>query len=310
MKTFLINDKGWIPIPEWQPNCWINVQDPTQEELEYLLTDLQVPASFLDDIEDPDERPRIEVEDGWRLIILRIPIRSEVSKPYATVPLGIMLKGEIVLTVCFHLSDMIPDFITYTRRKQVECEDAYNLMLQLLLSSSVWFLKYLKQVNISIKMAELQLEKSIRNQELQTLMSLEKCLVLFITSLKGNDILLHKIKNLKPQRDYFDRELLDDVTVELKQAQETTNVYSDILSGMMDAYASVISNNLNAVMQHLTFISIVLMVPTLIASLYGMNVPNHLEGSKYAFWLLLAISCLLSATVFIWYRKTNSFKRK
>ena len=304
MKTFLINDKGWIPIPEWQPNCWINIQDPTQEELEYLLNDLEVPASFLDDIEDPDERPRIEVEDGWRLIILRIPIRPKSSMSYTTVPLGIMLKGEIVLTVCLHLSDMIPDFILYTRRKQVECEDAYDLMLQLLLSSSVWFLKYLKQINISIKMAEVQLERSIRNQELQILMNMEKYLVFFITSLKGNDILFHKIKNLKPQRDYFDRDLLDDVAVELKQAQESANVYGDILSSMMDAYASVISNNLNTVLHRLTVISIMLMVPTLVASFYGMNVPNFLEENKYAFYALAVGSCFLSAIVFVWYRKT------
>ena len=307
MKTFLINDNGWIPIPEWQPNCWINIQDPTSEELDYLTNDLDVPSSFLDDIEDQDERPRIEVEDGWRLIILRIPIRTQTTSPYATVPLGIMLKGETVLTVCFHLSDMIPDFIAYTCRKQVGCDDAYDLMLQLLLSSSVWFLKYLKQANISIQMAEEQLGKSIRNEELQTLMRLEKCLVLFITSLKGNDILLYKIKNLKPQRDYFDRDLLDDVTVELKQAQETTKVYSDILGAMMDAYASVISNNLNAVMKQLTFISIVLMIPTLIASLYGMNVPNYLEHARFAFWGILLFSSFLSAIVFWWFRRKKFF---
>ena len=307
MRTFLINDNGWIPIPEWQPNCWINIQDPTSEELDYLMNDLDVPSSFLDDIEDQDERPRIEIEDGWRLIILRIPVRTETSSPYTTIPLGIMLKGEIVLTVCFHISDMLPDFITYTRRKQVGCDDAYDLMLQLLLSSSVWFLKYLKQANISIKMAEEQLGKSIRNEELQTLMRLEKCLVLFITSLKGNDILLHKIKNLKPQRDYFDRDLLDDVTVELKQAQETTKVYSDILGAMMDAYASVISNNLNTVMKQLTFISIVLMIPTLIASLYGMNVPNYLEHARFAFWGILLFSSVVSAIVFWWFRRKKFF---
>jgi len=160
-----------------------------------------------------------------------------------------------------------------------------------MLSSSVWFLKYLKQINNDIKEAEDQLERSIRNEDLQDLLRIEKCLVYFTTSLKGNDILLHRIKNLRSYRDTYNPELLEDVEIELRQAQETTSVYSDILSGMMDAYASVISNNLNIVMKRLTSISIVLMIPTLIASFYGMNVPNGFENQTGLLGLLLLYRC-------------------
>jgi magnesium transporter len=163
-----------------------------------------------------------------------------------------------------------------------------------MLSSSVWFLKYLKQINQSIKLAETQLERSIKNEDLQALLKIEKSLVFFTTSLKGNDILLHRIKNIRNYKDTYDPELIEDVEIELRQAQETTSVYSDILSGMMDAYASVISNNLNIIMKQLTSISIILMIPTLIASLYGMNVPNGFENTKFGFWIILFVSFLFS----------------
>jgi magnesium transporter len=129
---------------------------------------------------------------------------------------------------------------------------------------------------------------------LQALLQIEKCLVFFITSLKGNDVLFHRIKNLKAQREHFDQDLLEDVDIEISQAQDTANIYSNILTGMMDAYASVISNNMNNIMKQMTSISIILMIPTLIASLYGMNVPNGLEESKYGIWILLLVSVILS----------------
>ena len=177
----------------------------------------------------------------------------------------------------------------------------------MLLSSSVWYLKYLKQVNQKIKLAEDNVEESIKNEELQALLQIEKCLVFFMTSLKGNDILLHRIKNLKSQRDSYDPELLEDVEIELRQAQETTNIYSDILTGMMDAYASVISNNLNAIMKQMTSISIILMIPTVIASLYGMNVPNNLEGNAYGLPIVILVSIILSVFGVFLFKKKRWF---
>ncbi len=307
MITYLINgNSGLIPNEKWIPNCWVNTIAPSEADKNYLIKNLGIPESFYNDIEDVDERPRIEIEDGWYLIIIRVPIRtSDESIPFSTIPIGIIFKNEIFLTISFHEVEMIPDFINYSHRKSIHKKENFDLVLKLLLSSSVWFLKYLKQINQKIKLAEKQLEKSIRNEDLQTLMKIEKCMVYFTTSLKGNDILIHKIKNLKEHKDSLETELIEDVEIELRQALETTNIYSDILSGMMDAYASVISNNLNVIMKLLTSISILLMIPTLIASFYGMNTPNTLENNPYGFWIVLSISFIISSIGLIIFRKKN-----
>lgn len=305
MRAFYKNNDGLIEVEAWTPNCWINVECPTESEKKYLLDELQIPEAFYNDIEDIDERPRIEIENGWTLIILRIPVKSnDIKLPFQTIPVGIVFKGEICVTVSFQQTEMLTDFVAYTKRKRINIKDNFDLVLKLLLSSSVWYLKYLKQVNQKIKLAENNLEKSIKNEELQALLQIEKCLVFFMTSLKGNDILLHRIRNIKSQRENFDPELLEDVEIELRQAQETTNIYSDILTGTMDAYASVISNNMNTIMKQMTSISIILMIPTLIASLYGMNVPNNLEDNHYGIWIVISISFLLSLFgVFLFKRK-------
>ncbi len=308
MITFLRNGKGLVSCKSWEPNCWVNVECPSPNDKEYLLRELQIPEAFYNDIEDIDERPRVELDDGWYLIIIRLPYKStDENLPFTTVPLGLVFKDDIFASICFYNTEIIPDFISYTLRKGIIKENHFDLVLRLLLSSSIWFLKYLKQINQKIKLAEKQLEKSIKNEELQTLFQIEKCLVFFITSLKGNDILVHKIKNVKSQKDYLDAELIEDVEIELRQAQETTNIYSDILSGMMDAYASVISNNLNVIMKRLTSISIILMIPTLIASLYGMNVPNLLQENHLGFWIIVFISFLFSSGAILVFRNKNWF---
>ena len=305
MRAFYKNNDGLTQVETWTPNCWINVECPTKSEKKYLLDELQIPEAFYNDIEDIDERPRIEIENGWTLIILRIPVKSQdIKLPFQTIPVGIVFKEEICVTVSFQQTEMLTDFVAYTKRKRINIKDNFDLVLKLLLSSSVWYLKYLKQVNQKIKLAENNLEKSIKNEELQALLQIEKCLVFFMTSLKGNDILLQRIRNIKSQREHFDPELLEDVEIELRQAQETTNIYSDILTGTMDAYASVISNNMNTIMKQMTSISIILMIPTLIASLYGMNVPNNLENNPYGIGIVISISFLLSLFgVFLFKRK-------
>ena len=292
MKNYIMGTNGLIFVKERMPNCWINIEEPTSAEIQYLTQELKIPLSFLKDIEDVDERPRIENEDDWQIIIIRIPVRSNDEKlPFITVPLGIILKDDIIVTVCYYKSEMLSDFISYSNRKNIGFSGRYDLLLKLLLSSSVWYLKYLKQINICIKSCEKELEKSVRNQELQALLQIEKCFVFFITSLKGNSILLSRIKG-KPG---IDSDLLEDVEIEMKQALETTNVYSDILAGMLDAYASVIGNNMNNIMKQLTLISIILMIPTLIASFYGMNVPNALQDNPFGLTIIVITSLLISS---------------
>lgn len=308
MKAFYKNNNGLIETKEWTPNCWINIESPSETDKKYLLEELQIPEAFYNDIEDIDERPRMESEDGWNLFIMRVPIKSnDVKLPFQTIPLGLIFKEDVCVTISFYKTEIIADFVQYTNRKNIHIKDNFDLVLRLLLSSSIWYLKYLKQINQKIKLAEDNLEKSIKNAELQALLQIEKCLVFFITSLKGNDVLFHRIKNLKAQRENFDSDLLEDVDIELSQAQDTANIYSNILTGMMDAYASVISNNMNNIMKQMTSISIILMIPTLIASLYGMNVPNGLEESEYGIWILLLISIILSSVGALLFKRRRWF---
>jgi magnesium transporter len=308
MITFYKNNNGLSKTDNQEKNCWTSVVCPTKEETKYLLEELQIPEAFYNDIEDIDERPRIEIENGWCLIIIRIPFKSNDEKlPFNTAPLGLIFKDDTFVSLSFQQTDILSDFVTYTQRKKILIKDHFDLVLKLLLSSSVWFQKYLKQINQRIKLAEQNLEKSIKNEELQALLQIEKCLVFFITSLKGNDILFHRMRNLKNHKDTFDLDLLEDVEIELRQAEETTNIYSNILTGMMDAYASVISNNLNIIMKRLTSISIILMIPTLVASLYGMNVPNNLQDNKNGLLIIIVISIVISILGVFFFKKKNLF---
>lgn len=183
MITFLKNEKGLVYCETREPNCWINVTEPTEDEKRYLIQDLKIPEAYYNDIEDVDERPRIEIDEGWYLVLMRIPYKSDNIKiPFSTVPLGIIFKNDIYVSICFYQTEMIPDFIAYTVRKNIIKRNNFDITLRLFLSSSVWFQKYLKQINQNIRLAENKLEKSIRNEDLQTLLQLEKCLVYFTTS--------------------------------------------------------------------------------------------------------------------------------
>jgi magnesium transporter len=185
--------------------------------------------------------------------------------------------------------------------------DEINFILRLSLRSGKIYLKYLKEVNRMTAAIEQDLEKSIKNRELNQLLRMEKCLVYFITSIKANEIILAKLRNLKKITTEINEDLLEDAMIENKQALEMAQIYSDIQSGMMDAFASVISNNLNVVMKQLTLISIILMIPTLIASIFGMNVPNYLENSMWAMPSIIVFSLVLSIIGVLSFRKRHWF---
>ena len=308
MITYLKNAEngGLTTLDNWQKKCWISITSPNQDEINYILNELKVPSDFLYDIQDDDERPRVEIEDGWTLIIMRIPIRRDSSISFFTVPLGIVIKDDIVATICFHQNDVMPDFIIYTQRKSIRIDNNINFLLRLFLSTSVWFQKYLKQINANVRMAEKELERSVKNEDLKSLLKIQNCLVYFITSLKGNSILLSKLKNLKSNEE-IDLDLLEDVEIELKQAIETTNVHSNILAGTMNAYATIVSNNVNDIMKKLTSITVILMIPTLVASIYGMNLYNSLETSQYGFLSIILIATFLTALGTLYLRRRNFF---
>lgn len=308
MRTFLYCEAGFVEKDNWLPNSWVNVECPTLDDISYLTQELKIPESFLSDVADTDERPRIDTEGNWLLTILRIPVQSkEEGIPFTTVPIGIITNGEIIATVCYYKTELIPDFIRYTQRKEIIVRNKFDLILRLLYSSAVWFLKYLKQINNEVKRAEKALEKSIRNEDLLRLMTLEKSMVYFNTSIRGNEVMLTKLQSIFQEPVYMDKELLEDVETELKQAHITVNIYSDILTGTMDAFASIISNNVNIIMKRMTSISIILMVPTLIASFYGMNVITYAEDLPHGFIIIVFCSIFLSATAFFIFRKIKWF---
>lgn len=306
MRTFWRSNSGLKRIDVWEPNCWVNITCPDTNDINYLLKELQVPDYFISDIEDTDERPRIDTEDGWTLIILRIPYMREdkAKSPYITIPLGVILKKDICITVCFYETNMMNDFMSHYQRKNAGFTDSVDLVFKLFLSSSVWYLKLLKQINLQIENAKRELDRSVENKDLMGLFHLQNCLTYFLTSLKGNEILLSKLK-FKLPIDELDADLIEDVEIELRQAHETSSIYSNILSRMMDTYASIINNNVSSIMKVLTSFSIVLMFPTLIASLYGMNTINGLENTTWGFPFLFFLSLIVSAAMVWMFRKKH-----
>ncbi len=295
MKTFWNTDHTLTPIKEWQPNCWIQVTCPTDEDQQELEQRFNIPDYFLSDISDTDERARYEYDDGWMLIILRIPYVKEVRSrtPYTTVPLGIIHKRDITITVCYYETNMMIDFVSYQQKRGSGFTDYVDLIFRLFLSSAVWYLKRLKQINSLIEKAKHNLDHGVNNESLISLSRLQDSLTYFITSIRGNENLLSKLK-FKLQVDELDADLIEDVNIEMSQARETTNIYSNILESTMDTYSSIINNNMNTTMRTLTSISIVMMLPTLISSLFGMNLINGMENNPYGFLAAVVISILVS----------------
>lgn len=305
MKTYWNFNGNLNAISEWQPNCWIQVTCPTEQDQQELQERFQIPDYFLSDIADTDERARYEYDDGWMLIILRIPYVKEVRSrtPYTTVPLGIIHKRDVTITVCNFETNMMIDFVSYQQKRGEGFTDYVDMIFRLFLSSAVWYLKRLKQINALIEKSKKNLDKEVNNESLIGLSRLQDSLTYFVTSIRGNENLLAKLK-FKLQVDELDADLIEDVNIEMSQARETTNIYANILDSTMDTYANIINNNMSGVMKMLTSISIILMFPTLIASLLGMNVINGMENVWWGFPLALAVSGGVTV-LFLWY-----FKRK
>ncbi len=289
MIKFYKNLGGLEEISTMEKGCWIKVTQPTSDEVDNLVNDFKLPLDSIQDILDTDEMPRLEFEDDYSLVIMRIPVESNVEGiPYYTIPLGIFLINGYTLTICNQDSEILH------LKVGTKLVDEYSFILKLFFRSGVVFLKYLKQINQQTSLIEKDLEKSIKNSELNKLLKMEKCLVYFITSIKSNEIVLIKLKNSKRIIGEINEDLLEDAVIENKQAQEMSQIYSDILSGMMDAFASIISNNLNMIMKKLTLVSIIIMMPTLIASIFGMNVPNGMESSWWSMPSIISFALIVS----------------
>ena len=295
MRTYWNTNGKLSHLTEWQPNCWIQVTCPTEDDQRMLEEKFNIPDYFLSDISDTDERARYEYDDGWMLIILRIPYVKEIRSrtPYTTIPLGIIHKRDVTITVCYYETNIMIDFVSYQQKRGEGFIDYVDLIFRLFLSSAVWYLKRLKQINTLIEKAKHNLDHGVNNESLIGLSRLQDSLTYFNTSIRGNENLLQKLK-FKLQVDELDADLIEDVNIEMSQAKETTGIYSDILESTMDTYSSIINNNMNTVMRTLTSVSIIMMFPTLIASLFGMNLVNGMENSRFGFFIALVISIIVS----------------
>ena len=280
MRTYWHTTGGLKTLDKWQPNCWVQVTCPTQEDKDFLENTLGIPDYFISDIADTDERARYEFDDGWVLIILRIPYVKEVRSrtPFTTIPLGIILNKDVCITVCNFETNMMIDFVSFQQKRGVGFTDSVDMVFRLFLSSSVWYLKRLKQINTLLEKSKENLDHKIDNAALINLSKLQDSLTYFITSIRGNETLLSKLKFKLPV-DELDADLIEDVNIEMSQARESASIYANILDSTMDTYANIINNNMSSVMKMLTSITLLMMFPTLVASLFGMNLVNGMENS-------------------------------
>lgn len=307
MRTYLSLDAGMPQLEEYSPRCWVNVELPDEDDLYFLTEELGIPSEFLSDIADVDERPRTEREDDWQLTILRIPLESNIQGlPYMTVPIGVITGREATITLCYRKSQLMPDFISHIRRKNISIVSQADFITRIIYSSAVWFLKYLKLIYLEINRAEKELEESVRNEDLMRIMRLQKSLVYFSTSIRGNEAMLGRLRTATRAGE-IDPDLIEDVGIELRQAYNTINIYTDICNSTMDALGSIISNNVNTIMKRMTSLQIVLTIPTMIASFYGMNVDVYIAPWQYSFFAIMLVSILISAIAFVWFRKIKWF---
>ena len=299
MTIYKWENGGLKEASEFASSCWINLVDPTTTELESVLTHSNVPRDFLTDPLDAGERPRFDYEDDASLIIVHVPRPDDEDSvsPYRTVPLGIILFGQSVITVCSAATPVTTAFLDQIRRV-CPPSDTYRFAFRLLWHAGVLFLRYINEIHSRTATLEDELHESISNEVLMKLFQIEKTLVYFTTSLKADTIALARAntaRQLTLSED--DRDYLEDAMVEYQQALETATIHSNILNGTLDTFASIINNNLNNVMKYLTAATIMLAAPTLIASLYGMNIGLPFQNHAHAFSIVMGFSGLLAVAI-------------
>lgn len=312
VRIFMTEDGTIHQKDESLQGAWVALTNPTATEILEIAQRYRIDPDHLKAPLDEEERSRIEVEEEYSLILVDIPAIEERNKKdwYVTIPLGIITTEEVIITVCLEetpilaafMDGRVKDFFTYMKTR---------FILQILYKNASLFLQYLRIIDKKSDVVERKLHQSQKNQELIELLELEKSLVYFTTSLRSNEVVFEKLlKNEKIKKYPEDTELLEDVIIENKQAIEMANIYSGILSGTMDAFASVISNNLNIVMKFLATITIVMSIPTMVASFYGMNVNSAgmpFATSPYGFWIVLGCAALISLIVALIFSKKDMF---
>ena len=297
-------------IKEFKKGSWINLVSPSESEIKQVCESINIQEDFIRDALDYEERARIDQEDddNTTLFVIDVPIieKNEENDIYTTMPLGmIIVRDDFFITVSLNKNKVITDF-EKNKVKNFQTYKKTRFIFQILYLNASYFLSYLKKINKETEIAEYILKNSMKNRELLKMLSLEKGLVYFTTSLKSNEMVMEKTMRGKIVKLYEDDEdILEDAIIENRQAIEMAKIYSDILNGTMDAYASIISNNLNSVMKTLTSITIILAVPTMISSFWGMNVGLPLQNSPYGFIVMIIISVILTLLVSWWLKRRN-----
>ncbi|MFD2171566.1 magnesium transporter CorA family protein [Tumebacillus lipolyticus] len=300
-------DGKLIKTEQMEKGCWIHLMNPTEEEKKRVVAELSIDLDFLHDALDEEERARIEKDEEQVMLFVELPYISKTEaneEMFSTVPLGILIKGDYLLTVCLKETPVLNDFFQ-GKIKNFFTHMRTRFVLQILFLTATYYLNYLKRIHRKTELVEHQLRVSMKNNELFSMLELEKSLVYFTTALQTNKLLMEKLSYGNYLKMYEeDKELLDEVMIETKQAIKMSEVYSSILSSMMNAFASVISNNVNHVVKLLTAITIVIAIPTMVASIYGMNVQLPIQENAHAFSIIMLMSVILSiATTLIFWKK-------
>jgi len=296
LTIFKTTPAGLARLEEFEPDSWIDLVSPTEEELEQVSRELQIPLDLLKGPLDEEEKSRIDVEDGLTHVIVDIPVlvREEDQLGYETIPLGMLIHHNYFITTCLRTNPILGEFERGAIRGFATFWKT-RFMLQILQRVSAFYLRYLGRIDRETDKVEKELRASMKNAEIFDLLSLQKSLVYFTTSLRSNESVLQKLLRAKTIKMYEeDQDLLEDVIVENKQASEMAKIYTDILTGMMDAFTSVISNNLNRVMKLLTSLTIVLAIPTIVGTLWGMNVKVPFQNYAHGFTITIVIAFVVA----------------
>ena len=300
-------------IKEFAKGSWINLVNPSENEIKKVCENINIQEDFIRDALDSEEKARIDQEedDNTILFVIDVPVieKNEDNEVYTTIPLGmIVVRDDFFITVSLRKNKIIEDF----EKKKIKNFQTYKktrFIFQIFYLNSSYYLTYLKQINKETEIAEYILKNSMKNKELLKLLSLEKGLVYFTTSLKSNELVMEKTMRGKIVKLYEeDEEILEDAIIENRQAIEMSQIYRDILNGTMDAYASIISNNLNGVMKFLTSITIILAVPTMISSFWGMNVELPFQHSEMGFVIMIFIAVITTLIVTWWLNRKDMLR--
>lgn len=294
---YITTSDGLTEIEDFRPGCWVKVVNPSEKEIAYLVGQFGMPIDFLTDPLDVDERARFEVDEGNTLILIRSARREpeEAAIPYITLPIGIILTQDLIITVTLTEVDVMEEFLSGWVRNH-DTQQRTRFVLQLCYRTALRFLRYLKEINRMTGVIERNLHRSTTNDQLLGLFNLQKSLVYFTTSLRSNSLMVEKF-SYQSVLDMTDEEhdLYEEMVIENKQALEMANIYTSIITGMTGTFASIINNNVNVVMKLLTSMTILIALPTMIASIYGMNVPLPLQEVPHAFLFVMGAALSLSA---------------